>query len=118
MHHKKTKTGRRNSQQWTEAEARAALRDFANSGLSTSAFARTRGISPQRLAYWRKRFAEAGPVAFVAVSLASATRAPSGTERAHIEIAYHDDVVLRVREDIDVEQLARIALALARVRGC
>jgi hypothetical protein len=109
----------RHWQQWTEAEARAALRDLAKSRMSAASFARARGIASGRLGYWTKRLAEAGPVSFVAVSLpAAASRATPTTERAHIEIAY-EDVVLRVREDIDVEHLARIALALAvGARGC
>jgi hypothetical protein len=116
MHKNTTTAEGRHWQQWTEAEARAALRDLAKSRMSAASFARARGFSSRRLSYWKKRLVEAEPVAFVAVPLPPASRAT--TERAHIEIAYQD-VVLRIREDIDVEHLARIALALAAgARGC
>ena len=93
-------------QRWTEAEARSALKDLSESGTSVAEYARRRGLSTQRLAYWRKRL-ESAPPAFVAVSLAS-TPSPR-----HVEIAA-GSVVGRVREDVDVERLAEIAAALSR----
>lgn len=102
-------------QRWSEREARSALADFARSGQSLIDFAESRGFSPQRLWFWRKRLgagATAEP-AFVAVSLPTA--APS---RSLIEIVV-GDVAVRVREDLDVEHLARLVDALARrARGC
>jgi hypothetical protein len=57
-------------------------------------------------------------VPFVAVPLPVSTRSSVMTSRTHIEIDWAD-VVLRVREDLDVEHLARIAFALAgRTRRC
>ena len=108
---------RRGWQQWTEAEARAALKELAASGLSAESFARSKGYSTQRLRYWKKRLMTSGLVPFVAVPLPVSTRS-SVMAGAHIEIAW-GDVVLRVREDLDVEHLARIAFALAgRTRRC
>jgi hypothetical protein len=43
--------------QWTEAEARKALATLANSDLSAVVFARSVGVSPARIAYWRKKLA-------------------------------------------------------------
>ena len=42
---------------WTRAEAEQVLDEWATSGESLTAFARGRGIVPQRLAWWRKRLA-------------------------------------------------------------
>jgi hypothetical protein len=42
-------------QQWTEADARRVLADWERSGITLEAFARSRGLVPQRLAWWRKR---------------------------------------------------------------
>ncbi|SRR6266487_4108312 len=94
--------------QWTEEEGRAALAELARSGEGIVQFARSRGISMGRLAYWKKRLGEgpSGLPAFVEVPLAAAGR-------GQIEIA-HEGVVVRVREDLDVEHLARIVEALAR----
>ncbi len=38
--------------QWTEVEARGALEAWKRSGMSLEAFARSRGIVPQRLHWW------------------------------------------------------------------
>ncbi|MDO9016183.1 MAG: hypothetical protein Q8S73_11175 [Deltaproteobacteria bacterium] len=91
------KTARHRWHQWTEAEATAALDDFA-AGLTPTEFCAQRGISRSRLAYWRERLstlpAAASP-AFVEV-----TRSIPARSNARIEITRHG-VVLRVHEDID-----------------
>jgi len=81
--------------------------------MSVAAFVRSKGVSTQRIAYWKRRLAQTGPTAFVAVPLP----ARAAGERAHIEIAA-DGVAVRVREDIDVEHLARIVAALAQRTRC
>ena len=101
---------RRHWHQWTETEATAVLDDFATAGLTPAKFCARRGISRGRLAYWRERLSTcstASTPAFVAVTL-PISRRPD----AHIEIE-RGGVVLRVREDIDVEHLARLVAALA-----
>ena len=62
-------------ERWTEARARAMLEAWDRSGLTLSAFARQRGVEPQRLAWWRKRLSErsrltsGSPVSLVPVTL-------------------------------------------------
>lgn len=46
--------------QWTEEEARQTLAEWEESGSSLVAFARGRGISSQRLSWWRKRLNKPG----------------------------------------------------------
>jgi hypothetical protein len=41
--------------QWTEGDARRVLAAWERSGDTLEAFARSRGLVPQRLAWWRKR---------------------------------------------------------------
>ena len=41
--------------QWTESDARRVLAEWERSGHTLEAFARSRGLVPQRLAWWRKR---------------------------------------------------------------
>jgi len=41
---------------WSPKEARGLLDEWARSGTSLTAFARARGIHPQRLSWWQKRF--------------------------------------------------------------
>ena len=100
---------------WTETEATAVLADFAASGLTLAEFCNQRGLSRGRLAYWRERLsASTSPTtpAFVAVPLPI-----SAAPDAHIEISC-GGVVLRVRETLDVDHLARLVAALARTSSC
>jgi hypothetical protein len=104
-------TGRR-WRQWTEQEARAALEELSRSGGSLAEFARSRQVSKRRLSYWKKRLGEAGrPPAFVAVSL------PHASSSSPVEIV-SGRVVVRVRDDVDVERVARLVEALTRRLGC
>lgn len=109
---------REGSAHWTMERARTALAEFAASGESAAGFARRNGITRQRLYYWAKRVAraDASPVVraeipkFVAIRLpTSAPVAPSGW----VEVAVGDTVV-RIRESLDVEQVARLVAAIAR----
>ena len=49
----------RRRHRWTAEHARTVLDDWKNSGESSSAFARRRGVSAQRLFWWRARLREA-----------------------------------------------------------
>ena len=112
---RRPKTARRRWHHWTEAEATAVLDDFTAAGLTPTEFCVLRGISRSRLAYWRERLSASPPAsvpAFVEVAL------PVPPPRdAHIEIQ-RGGVVLRVREDIDVDHLARLVAALAGTPSC
>jgi hypothetical protein len=109
----RTVDGRR-WRQWTEREARTALDELSRSGASPSEFARSKGVSASRLAYWRKRLAHARPPAFVAVTLPHDASSP----RPPLEILV-GGVVVRVPDDVDAERVAGIVQALARrFEGC
>lgn len=108
--HKSTMGGR-GWQQWTEQQARAALEELAASGESAASFGRRTGFSRARIAYWRKRLGEVPPPPrFVPIALPAATSAA-------IEIAA-GGVVVRVREEHDVEHVARLVEAIGRRFGC
>ena len=98
---------------WGERDAREALDELAKSEKSMAEFASERGVSAQRIMYWKKRFAKSSkvrfePVTFPANSVASVGPTPEST----IAIAV-GDVLVRVREDLDIERVARLVLALA-----
>ena len=100
---------------WSEAEARAVLDDFTASGLTPTEFCAQRGLSRGRLHYWQRRLSlvpSPRTPAFVSLALPDPPRAD-----AHIEIL-RGAVVLRVREDIDVDHLARLVTALAQRAPC
>jgi transposase-like protein len=97
--------------QWTEQDAREALAEMARTGESVAEFARRRGVSGERVRYWRKRLADGVP-AFVAIPVESDRQGP----RIEITTAA---VTLRVREEIDLEHLAALVEVVARHgRGC
>ena len=98
------------AKRWTEAEAREALREFRESGLSAVAFAAKNGISPTRLPYWAERLGTrpAEAVDFVAVPM---------TRQHGVEVE-HQGVMVRVSV-LGVEELAQLVVAIARrARGC
>lgn len=56
-------TTTRASGAWTEEEARAVLEAWKESGQSGAEFARSVGVVPQRLFWWRRRLPTEGEVA-------------------------------------------------------
>ena len=113
MGNQKNRSSRGGWRPWSEKQARARLDALAESGLSVAAFARRRGVSARRLPYWAQRLDQPARVAFVPVSFPAVVAPPD----AVIEIAA-GDVVLRVREGLHVEHLARLVAALAGSRSC
>ena len=110
--------GRGGWQRWGVREAREALAELAESGESTAAFARRKGVSTQRVAYWKKRLGIAQRPAFVAVAIPSPSSGQSDSAQSDtIEIAV-DGIVVRLREDVDPDRVARLVEALRRAREC
>lgn len=97
---------------WTEEEARAALDELARNGESAEVFARRRGISPQRLRYWRKRLAKTATSqpAFVALTL---PEKPMAGQELEVRI---DEIIIAVPDRCDVEQVASLVAAIVRRR--
>jgi transposase-like protein len=108
----------RSWRRWSEEEARAALAELAQTAESAVGFARRKGISTQRLQYWKKRLASSSssgsaPPAFVAVTMPAVAAC-----RPEMEIRVGEITVV-VREGCDVEQVARLVDALSRrTRAC
>ncbi len=103
-------TGKARAKRWTKAEAREALREFRESGLSATAFAAKKGISATRLPYWAERLGTRPTegVDFVAIPM---------TSQHGVEVE-HEGVTVRVGV-LGVEELARLVVAIARrARGC
>ena len=82
---------------WNEADARRVLAELDASGEPLKTFARTRGLVPQRLEWWRKRLRSSpitGPVALTLVPavvraepLAAATAVIRLADGTRIELA-------------------------------
>ncbi len=108
----KRTTGEREVRQWrrwTEERAREALGELEASGESAVSFAERKGVSAQRIAYWKRRLAGPSKTEFVAVALPSASR-------GLMEICA-GSIVIRVREELDVDHVARLVEAMARRMG-
>lgn len=67
---------------WTEADAQRVLDEWRRSGTTLEAFARARGLVPQRIAWWRKRLADRVPLPTTALTLIPA--AVIGSEPAAV----------------------------------
>jgi len=106
---------------WNEREATAALRECGRSGLTIEAFARREGYSGQRLRNWKRRLGgqlATAPVNFVPVKIVGAAAPQRNMVAREVSIDV-GSVTVRVREDLDVEQIALLVGALDRVaRGC
>ena len=102
---------------WTESDARQALLELTSTGETVAAFAKRRGVSVQRVYWWKQRVAPSGELAtkFVAVALPQTAR-PSAASACSIEVVI-GNVVLRVRETHDAEYVARLVAALSRRGG-
>lgn len=96
---------------WTESEARSVLEELARSAEGVSEFARRKGITTTRIAYWKERLGKGVRPAFQSLELA---KAPS--PGAQIEIV-SGDIVVRVREDIGSAQLAALLEVISRRVG-
>jgi len=78
---------------WTEADARRVLAEWEGSGKTLEAFARSRGLVPQRLAWWRKRLRAARPqtntaLTFVPAAVISAAPAATSTLTAALRLPH------------------------------
>lgn len=99
--------------QWTEAEAQSALEELSRWGGSLADFARSKGVSTSRLAYWKKRLGETRPPAFVSVALPVDT----SSSRPPLEILV-GGVVVRAPDEVGAERIASIVQALVQRLGC
>jgi transposase-like protein len=57
---------------WTEADARRVLDEWQRTGGTLEAFARSRGLVPQRVAWWRNRLRDQRPVVPAEITFAPA----------------------------------------------
>ena len=99
---------------WTGVEARRFLDEWATSGMSLTAFARDRGLHPQRLSWWRKRLAHTthatvAPPTFIPVTVRVPDREPVA---AVLELGGSIRVELRALDAASAAWVAALARAL------
>lgn len=58
---------------WTEADAHRVLDEWERTGGTLEAFARSRGLVPQRIAWWRNRLRDRRPAAPASMTFVQTT---------------------------------------------
>jgi transposase-like protein len=107
---------------WTEDDAREALADLEDSGLTPAAFAKQRGLDRQRLLRWRRVLgAPANALSFAEVPRHELVGTLAGRPEAHggvFEIVLSVGQIVRVPPTFDASALRRLLAVLAEVDAC
>jgi hypothetical protein len=98
---------------WTEADARRVLADWEGSGETLEAFARSRGLVPQRLAWWRKRLRSARPEASTTLTLVPAAVIGAATTAPAAVVRLPHGIVIEI-DGVSPAWVAALACELAR----
>jgi hypothetical protein len=105
--------------QWTEVEARGVLEAWKKSGQSLEGYARSRGLVPQRLHWWKTKLGfgtAADPrsrtVALLPVHVAEAPTDPRRGEP--VTVLLRSGHMIKVGRDFDESAFARVVALLER----
>lgn len=98
---------------WTEADARRVLADWEGSGETLEAFARSRGLVPQRLAWWRKRLRSARSEASTTLTLVPAAVIGAATAAPAAVVRLPHGIVIEI-DGVSPAWVAALACELAR----
>jgi hypothetical protein len=102
-------------EQWTEDEARSALEAWKRSGSGIVQFARSRGMSPQRLYRWRRKLdfdaAESLAPALLPIRVAEERSVPA---REPVTVLLRSGHVIKVARDFDESVFRRVVALLER----
>jgi hypothetical protein len=104
--------------QWTEVEARGVLEAWKKSGQSLEGYARSRGLVPQRLHWWKQklRFVAAGEKCqAVAVLPVRVAESRSDARRGEpVTVLLRSGHMIKVGRDFDESAFARVVALLER----
>jgi hypothetical protein len=103
--------------QWTEIEARGVLEAWKKSGKSLEAYARARGLVPQRLHWWKKKLQfGAKELALVPVRVAQrpAEAMTDGRRGEPVTVLLRTGHMLKIGRDFDEQTFARVVALLER----
>jgi hypothetical protein len=100
--------------QWTEIEARGVLEALKRSGLGVEKFARSRGLVPQRLYWWKKKLGiKASRVPALVPVHVTETRM-EGRRGEPVTVLLRSGHILKVGRDFDENAFARVVALLER----
>ena len=104
--------------QWTEIEARGVLEAWRKSGLTVEAFARGRGLVPQRLHWWKRKLGFSGAAdkgKALAVLPVRITETRTEARRGEpVTVLLRSGHMLKVGRDFDEGAFARVVALLER----
>ena len=104
--------------QWTEVEARSVLDALKRSGLSIEKFARSRGLVPQRLYWWKKKLgirADASMSAPPTLLPVRVTESRIDARRGEpVTVLLRSGHILKVGRDFDEIAFARVVELMER----
>jgi transposase-like protein len=103
---------------WTEADARAVLKELARSGQSVREFSERHGLDAQRIYVWRRRVAEGDRSTFREVEVRATRSASTEAEGSAFELTLASGVRIRIPPSFDAEALARLLDVLERAHPC
>jgi hypothetical protein len=106
--------------QWSEHEARGVLNAQRKSGLSLERFARERGLTPQRLRFWKAKFdgkstalvQSPAPLALLPVQVTEAAPSKRGEP---VAVYLRSGHIVKVGRGFDEEAFARVVAVLEGV---
>jgi hypothetical protein len=104
--------------QWTEIEARGVLEAMKRSGLGVDKFARSRGLTPQRLYWWKKKLGiraaktTGGQPALVPIHVTEARA--DGRRGEPVTVLLRSGHMIKVGRDFDEIAFARVVELLER----
>lgn len=104
-----------------ESAGRSLVASWRASGLRQAEFARRRGVSAQRLSYWRLRLSgdSAAPTAFVEIPVPMpAPTPPAGVIGGEVVIEAGGDLRVRLPAGVTVDLVAGVVSALRGGRPC
>lgn len=102
--------------QWTEIEARGVLEAWKRSGFGIEKFARSRGLVPQRLWWWKKKLgfgmAASATPGLVPVRVVEAR--VEGRRVESVTVLLRSGHMIEVGRDFDESAFARVVALLER----
>jgi hypothetical protein len=104
--------------QWTDVEARSVLEALKRSRMSIEKFAGSRGLTPQRLYWWKKKLGiRADPLKSAAPALVPVRVTESRTDARRgepVTVLLRSGHILKVGRDFDEIAFARVVELLER----
>ncbi len=104
--------------QWTEVEARGVLEAWRRSGQSLEGYARSRGLVPQRLHWWKRKLrfgaaeTKSRTVALLPVRVEETRPEPRRGEP--VTVLLRSGHMIKVGRDFDESAFARVVALLER----